>query len=477
MGNIHIRTIHRLMFLTSLYLLSFLIVLIAFNTDHSPSAFWDDVRTVLIIIFAPIALKYFVQLSTSPFYYLIEKRRQAKGSNNKTASVSVLIPAWNEEVGIIKTVNSVLDTKYPALEIIVINDGSTDQTDTLMKKFLRDFKRPESTEVSIKYFSLENGGKARALNFALEHASGEIIITIDADSLMHPESIKNMVPFFSDPEVAAVAGNVTIGNREKPIGLIQQLEYLYGFFFKRADSIFNSVYIIGGAAAAYRKDILKKAGGFNHQIITEDIEISTRLLKLGYKTRYAADAITYTEGPSEYKGLCNQRLRWKFGRFQTFWKHRELFFSCSSKHSFYLSWFLLPLAVYSEILLLLELPLLTVFFGYMISTGDYVPLLIAISFFTLVVCFQLLADKQRRYHANLLPLVPVGWIVCYIIDAVELQAILRSIKRFIRNEDLQWQKWIRAGLPMEQTSLPVERAGSEEVLLDRLIKELPGYRG
>jgi hypothetical protein len=103
----------------------------------------------------------------------------------------------------------------------------------------------------------------------------------------------------------------------------------------------------------------------------------------------------------------------------------------------------------------------------MISTGDYVPLLIAISFFTLVVCFQLLADKQRRYHANLLPLVPVGWIVCYIIDAVELQAILRSVKRFIRNEDLQWQKWIRAGLPIEQSSFPVERSSTEEVLLDR----------
>ncbi|MGI1670474.1 MAG: glycosyltransferase [Neptuniibacter sp.] len=457
MGNTFSQAIHRVAFLTTLYLLTCLILIIAFTNQHSPTEFWDDIKVIMLIIFAPVALKYLVQLSTAPFYYWVENKRQLSKSDTSARSVSVLIPAWNEEVGIIKTITSVIATQYTDLEIIVINDGSTDKTDNLMKQFLLNFNRQKHTSISLKYYALENGGKAKALNFALTKAKGEIIITVDADSLMHPDSIKKILPFFSDEKVAAVAGNVTIGNRTKPIGVVQQLEYLYGFFFKRADSIFNSVYIIGGAAAAYRKEILLTAGGFDHSIITEDIEISTRLLKLGYKTRYAADAITYTEGPSECKGLCNQRLRWKFGRFQTFWKHRDLFFSCSAKHSTYLCWFLLPLAVYAELLLLFSIPLLTLFFTYMAVTNDYIPLVLAIVLLTTVICFQILTDRQRRYHLNLIPLIPVAWIICYLIDAVELQAIIRSITRFYRGEGLQWQEWIRSGVTEQELSIKVKQ--------------------
>lgn len=446
MGNLFSLALQRVVFITTLYLLTAVIFLVAFTQHHTPQSGWENMRLIMLALFAPIALKYLIQLSAAPFYYWIERNRQKGAGSLPLPTVSVLIPAWNEEVGIIKTVTSVIATQYPALEVIVINDGSTDKTDQLMLDFLERFDQQNTQSISVRYFSLENGGKANALNYALTQASGDIIITIDADSLMHPQSIHNMVPFFTDPKVAAVAGNVTIGNRVRPLGLMQQLEYLYGFFFKRADSVFNSVYIIGGAAAAYRKDLLVEAGGFDHSIITEDIEISTRLLRMGYKTRYAADAITYTEGPSDCRGLCNQRLRWKFGRFQTFWKHRALFFSLSSKHNFYLSWFLLPLAVYAELLLLLEIPLLTLFFGYMITTSDYLPLIVAILFFTTIISLQVLTDKQLRFHANLLPLMPVAWIICYLIDAVEFQAITRSISRFSKGEGLKWQKWIRSGV-------------------------------
>ena len=115
-------------------------------------------------------------------------------------------------------------------------------------------------------------------------------------------------------------------------------------------------------------------GGFDHAIITEDIEMSTRILSRGYKTRYAADAMVYTEGPSDLKGLCNQRLRWKHGRILTFIKHRKLFFSPRQRHNPYLTFFLLPMAVYAEFLLLMELVLLGSFFVYTACTSDYLPL-------------------------------------------------------------------------------------------------------
>ena len=406
----------------------------------------EGLRLVIILLLAPIFIKYAIQLCTAPFYSLSGRIRQAKGGSPSEATVSVLIPAWNEEVGVLKTIKSVLDTHYEHLEVIVINDGSTDATHELVTDFMKEYEAHNHSNTIIKYLHLPNGGKAKALNRGLMLADGEFIITVDADSVMEKTAIVNILKQFTDNEVAAVAGNVIIGNRKTPIEVMQQLEYLYGFFFKRADSIFNSVYIIGGAAAAYRKNVLLELGGFDHEIITEDIEMSTRILAHGYKTRYAADAVVYTEGPASWTGLCSQRLRWKYGRLLTFIKHRKLFFSCNKKQNVYLTFLLLPVAVYAELALLFEAVLLTIFYGYTIYTSDYLPLAILIVFISSVIALQIAFDPMSRFHRNLLVLAPVAWIVFYIIDVVEFQALCRSLKRLFKREQLTWQKWVRVGL-------------------------------
>jgi len=416
------------------------------TTEPEPSNSLAGLRLVIILLLAPIFLKYAIQLCTAPFYSLSGRIRQAKGEIPIEASVSVLIPAWNEEVGILKTLQSVLDTQYKHLEVIVINDGSTDGTHELVTGFMTDYEAKNQSNTKIKYLSLPNGGKAKALNRGLTLAEGEFVITVDADSVMEKNAIVNIMKQFTDSEVAAVAGNVIIGNRKTPIEVMQQLEYLYGFFFKRADSLFNSVYIIGGAAAAYRKNVLLELGGFDHDIITEDIEMSTRILAHGYKTRYAADAVIYTEGPATWTGLCNQRLRWKYGRLLTFIKHRKLFFSCNKKQNVYLTFLLLPVAIYAELALLFEAFLLTIFYGYTIYTNDYLPLAILILFISSIIALQIAFDPKSRFHRNLLVLAPVAWIVFYIIDVVEFQALCRSLKRLLKREELTWQKWVRVGL-------------------------------
>ena len=425
------------------YCLTAIILYLAYTQTSQRTEFLENYRLVLTLILLPIIIKFLIQLVVSSLSGLIDYLRDNKVLNNQP-SVSVLIPAWNEEVGIIDTLHSVLAAEYKAYEMIIINDGSTDATDKLLTNFINDFKPHNS--ISILYFSLENGGKAKALNHALKHAKGEIIITIDADSLMHPKAIQNMVKKFSSEKVAAVAGNVAIGNGHAGLGVLQQLEYLCGFFMKRADSVFNAVYIIGGAAAAYRRSVLIKAGGFDHSIITEDIEISTRLLGMGYQCRYAPDAIVYTEGPSDLKSLCNQRLRWKYGRFQTFIKHRQLFFNSTKTNNIYLSWLLLPTALYAELLLLLELPLLTLFFSYVIYTSDYMTLSICILLISALVSIQTSYDSQPRFHQRILFYAPIAWLIWYIVDAIELQALIRSLRRMKRKESLQWQSWNRKGL-------------------------------
>lgn len=446
MKRSNVQLFHSALIVCVLYTVNIIIFYMYSTTKYNSPHSFGLVRLIILVLLIPIIVKYVIQLSTAPFYSLIERIRSAKQKGNIESTVSVLIPAWNEEVGIIKTLNSVLKTQYQHLEIIVINDGSTDSTHNLVTEFIHDYEIGNRSNTTIKYLYLSNGGKAKALNQGLQCANGEFIITLDADSMMEKNAITNVLKRFNNDSVAAVAGNVIVGNRKKPIELMQQLEYVYGFFFKRADSIFNSVYIIGGAAAAYRKRVLVELGGFDETIITEDIEMSTRILAHGYKTRYAADSVVYTEGPSDWKGLCDQRLRWKFGRILTFIKHQTLFFSFKKQHNSYLTFILLPIALYTEFTLLLEGVLLAVFLSYTIITNDYFPVIFVIMFVCLVVVLQIMIDPKTYFHRNLLILAPVAWIIFCIVDMVEFQALYRTLVRLIKREDLTWQKWSRGGL-------------------------------
>lgn len=433
--------------IVALYGCTIAVFLFALRTEYVPTDKFAELRLVVLLLFMPIIVKYVLHLFIAPIYPLVEYVRMRRQKKVMTPTISVLIPAWNEEVGIIATLSSVIKTHYPALEIIIVNDGSTDNTHEVITKFISSCEKEKNINpVSIQYRSVPNGGKGRALNVALSLATGEIIATIDADSIMDQNALTNFVKHYSDPEVASVAGNVAIGNKRKTVGLIQQLEYLYGFYFKRADSLMNAVYIVGGAAATYRSSVIKAIGGFDENSITEDIELSTRLQDLGYKVRYAVDAIVYTEGPSTFEDLCKQRLRWKFGRLQTFFKYRHLFFSVKKEHNQYLTFLVLPIALFAEILLFFEGILLTIFYTYTFYTHDFAPLVFVITLLTTVVCVQIISDPKTRYHSNLFILAPGAWILFYVMDFVEYQALLRTLKKLVFKQKPEWQKWKRLGV-------------------------------
>ena len=444
-------------FILALYSLTALVFYFAVSRNYTPMDWFLHIRLVIILLFAPILLKYAIQLLIAPWYSALEFFRSRKRSIGYTPSVSVLIPAWNEEVGIAATIKSVLNTNYPKLEIIIINDGSTDRTHEIVTQFIAQYKNMrQESDTHIHYKYVPNGGKARALNSALALARGDIVITIDSDSAMDQNAIKNLTKHFADSHVASVAGNVVIGNRTNPLGLLQQLEYLYGFYFKRADSLLNAVYIVGGAAASYRRQVITNLGGFDENSITEDIELSTRLQANGYHVRYAADAIVYTEGPSSMMGLCRQRLRWKFGRLHTFYKYRHLFFSLDRQHNFYLSFLILPIALFAEVLLFFEGILLAVFFTYTFYTNDFKPLVFVILILIAIICLQILLDPKARYHTNLLLLAPGAWILFYIMDFVEYQALIRSIWHIMTKQTPVWQNLVRVGIfenPPKETAI------------------------
>ena len=428
-----------------LYPVTALVFGLALLHQHEPAAWGTALRAVLFALFLPLIVKYVVQLVLCLRY----RRHQpwATACDHGTPSVSVLVPAWNEAVGIAATLRSVVATRYPRLEIIVIDDGSTDATGEVVRAFMAEHAADMAAgRPTIRYRRQANGGKARALNAGLALASGEIVVTVDADSVMAPDFLDEIARYLARHDVAAVAGNVVIGNRHRAIGLVQQLEYLYGFFFKRAEAVMGAVYIVGGAAAAYRRRIIQELGGFDESIITEDIELSTRLQRHGHRVGYAADAVVHTEGPSRLGGLCRQRLRWKHGRLLTFHKHRSLFGSLDPAHSRFLTLLVMPVALYAELLLLFEPVLLTVFAAYTLSTFDFAPLAAFIAVLAGVIMLQVWSDPRRREHRNLLLLAPVAWLLFYWLDAVEFQALTRSLARLATRRAVEWQRWQRQGV-------------------------------
>lgn len=403
---------------------------------------------LMFLLFLPALSKFTLQFLVAPWHSIVSRHMRVRASSTLSGSlVSVIVPAWNEEIGVLSTVRSLLESTHRPLEIIVVNDGSTDGTDRAMREFLAQHDGRLESGMTLRYLPMEkNGGKARAVNAGIRASHGEFVVTIDADSIVLPNTISRMIEPFSNRLVMSVAGNVRIGNKKQSIGLFQHMEYLYGFYFKRADAVFESIYIVGGAAAAYRRSVFNAVGFFDEHNITEDIEMSTRIQSAGFRIGYAPHALVYTEGPSDLGGLCRQRLRWKYGRFLTFWKYRRLFFSLQKEHRRFLSLVTLPVALLSEVMLFFQWIFLALSLFFIALSGHWVAFFAYNMVFSFVVLFQIVTDVRKIDTVRLLPLVPFAWLIFLFIDMIEYQALIRSLFRIARGRSVSWQKWKRVGV-------------------------------
>jgi len=407
-------------------------------------------RAVIIFFASTLLLKYTVYMLISPWYDLLHAARSKLGTfrGHYEPLASVIIPAWNEEVGLLSTVKTLLESSYRHLEIVVVNDGSTDNSDAIMRNFVTKYNQAmQGIEDAPRliYHYKPNGGKGAALNTGIMLSHGDIIISIDADCIVHRDAVRNFVRCFADPRVMAAVGNVKIGNTKALIGMVQHLEFLFSFYFKKADSVMNTIYIIGGAAGAFRREVFQRIGLYSTKNITEDIDLSVRIQKAGMRIVYASDAIIYTEGASDLKGLMKQRLRWKRGRFETFREHRSLFFSLKKEHNKLLTCVILPLAIFGDVQLGFEPFFLLVLYIFSLVTQDFSAFISGVVIVSLMFFIQMFDDKQTRKPAYLI-MAPVGWLLFYLSTIVEFNALLKSVWGLLRKQELKWQKWQRKGV-------------------------------
>ena len=241
--------------------------------------------------------------------------------------VSVVIPCYNEEENIKETLDAVFESKYPLkkLEVIVVDDGSTDGT----LKILQSYER------NIKIIQGKHGGKSDALNLGCKAAKNEIILSIDADTLIGKGSISKLVLPFQIEKVAATNGSCLVQNKNSILGLFQNVEYNYNNLIKRSfSSVFNNGIWFFGAFACYRKSVLHKLNYFKKDTVTEDADISLEIYKYGYKTMNVYDAYGYVLVPTNFKDLFKQRTRWWMGVLQALKKNKLFSFKSSPSIQF-----------------------------------------------------------------------------------------------------------------------------------------------
>ena len=270
-------------------------------------------------------------------------------------AVAVLIPAYNEEKVIERTVRAALNSDYHNLRVIVIDDGSRDRTLEVARRAFAAEERSGQVLILTK----PNSGKAEALNFGLEHVHDEgVFVGIDADTIIAHDAISRLVPHFQNPKVAAVAGNAKVGNRVNLWTRWQALEYITSQNFeRRALNTLGAVSVVPGAIGAWRTAAVREAGGYHTDTVAEDADLTMALLQRGYRVEYEDLALAYTEAPVNANGLMRQRFRWSFGILQSVWKHRGVF-----ARKGVLGWVALPNIVVFQILLPLVSPFIDLMF-------------------------------------------------------------------------------------------------------------------
>ncbi|WP_375398503.1 glycosyltransferase [uncultured Sphingomonas sp.] len=252
---------------------------------------------------------------------LIQARRESRMTFppiDPDRFVTVMIPAFNEEAVIERSVRGVLASTQVAIEVIVIDDGSKDRTSAVVRAAFADDPR-------VRLVTLENGGKARALNRALALARGEIVIALDADTQFEPATIARLTRWFDDPGLGAVAGNAKVGNRVNLVSRWQALEYVTAQNLeRRALASLQAMTVVPGAVGAWRLAAIRSVGGYPDDTLAEDQDLTIAIQRAGWRVTYDQYAVAWTESPESFGGLAKQRFRWAYGTLQCLWKHGRI---------------------------------------------------------------------------------------------------------------------------------------------------------
>ncbi len=388
---------------------------------------------------------------------LLDRVSRAPADSNYLPSVSVIIPAYNEERVIISSLERVLASAYPALQVIVADDGSKDATSALVRQHF-------GSEPRVTLLTMENGGKASALNRALRQARGEVIIALDADTQFLEDTIPKLVRWFEDPLIGAVAGNARVGNKVNLVTRWQAIEYVTAQNVeRRALDALRAITVVPGAVGAWRRQALDAVGGYPEDTLAEDQDLTIAIQRLGWRVAYDVEAIALTEAPETFFALSKQRYRWSFGTLQCLWKHRMVLSTGNPRG---LAWFGMPQAwlfqiVFAAISPMIDLALIVSVVGTVMRVQQhgwdqtqsdvlrlaaYWAAFVSIDLFAGLIAYRLEPTRQRF----------PGFLMLaqrFVYRQLMYGVVIRSISAALRGKVVGWGKLERSG------SVSVEAGG------------------
>jgi cellulose synthase/poly-beta-1,6-N-acetylglucosamine synthase-like glycosyltransferase/spore germination protein YaaH/peptidoglycan/xylan/chitin deacetylase (PgdA/CDA1 family) len=365
--------------------------------------------------------------------------------------VSIIVPAFNEEVNAVSSVENLLKTDYPHFEIIFVDDGSKDATYSKVKNAFEGNSR-------VQVFSKPNGGKASALNFGIERSGAEFVICIDADTKLLADAVTKLMTHFGNiqyqngKKVGAVAGNVKVGNTVNLLTRWQSIEYISSQNFDRkAFAYVNAITVVPGAIGAFRKSAIEEAGGFTTDTLAEDCDLTVRMLRCNYVIENENSAIAMTEAPETIKMFIKQRFRWSFGVMQTFWKNRDMLFSMRNKS---LGWIALPNILLFQYIIPSIIPLADFFMliglltGNAARIGSYYLAFMIVDLGVAVLAFSFEKEKLTKLVWLIPQRLVWRWLMWYVL--------FKSFRRAIKGELQNWGVLKRTGNVKE---IPVLQQG------------------
>jgi cellulose synthase/poly-beta-1,6-N-acetylglucosamine synthase-like glycosyltransferase/spore germination protein YaaH/peptidoglycan/xylan/chitin deacetylase (PgdA/CDA1 family) len=357
----------------------------------------------------------------------IERRKEKKAALIPTPFgqvfplVSIIVPAYNEEVNAVSSLQNLLKTDYANFNIIFVDDGSKDDTYAKVADVFNDHPK-------VRVFTKPNGGKASALNYGIAQADADFVVCIDADTKLHPNAVSEMMKYFSNEETGAVAGNVKVGNEVNMLTRWQAIEYISSQNFdRRAFAAVNAITVVPGAIGAFRKKAIEDAGGFTTDTLAEDCDLTIRILRAGYTVKNENKALAFTEAPEGLQQFIKQRFRWSFGILQTFWKHKDVMFNSGYG---WLGWLAMPNILLFQYIIPFFVPIadFSMLVGLLTgNAGHILPYYVAFMLFdaaVAVVAFRM----ERENILRLLWLIPQRLIYRWIMWWVLFKAVRRAVK-------------------------------------------------
>lgn len=358
--------------------------------------------------------------------------------------VSIIVPAYNEEINAVKTIENLLCQDYPDFDIVFVDDGSKDKTFAMINEAFSDNPK-------VKVHTKPNGGKASALNYGIKLTQNDYVVCIDADTQLKTDAISQLMKGFTmqlkdNQEIGAIAGNVKVGNENTMLTKWQSIEYTTAQNFdRRAFDLINGITVVPGAIGAFKKEAIERAGGFTTDTLAEDCDLTIRILRNDYRITNCIEAVAITEAPESLKEFMKQRFRWSYGIMQAFWKNRDACFNPRYKG---LGMVALPNILLFQIILPIFAPLadlvliLSLFWNHDDPDSLRKILIYYIAFMLVDMLVSVVAFVfEKEKLSKLFWLIPQRFVYRQLMYVI----LFRALRRAIKGESQSWGVLTRTG--------------------------------